>query len=106
MIEKLNKIFEEFKGYYEGCFHNMLWQIIVNDVHANKIKAVFTAITGNGYKIGLSIANEPKYYDTGVFIKEPNYDKANIIMARLNKAMFDLDDEQVLNITMSSMFCK
>jgi hypothetical protein len=107
----LNKIYEENKVYFqEGhpSFHNLLWQLIFNEVHADKLLC-FTTVTVKKYKeakwqIGIVFWNEYGYTPTSVFFSlDTDYDVAESICERLNLDIFGLTPQLAYAIVDRSM---
>lgn len=102
--EKVDKIYDKFKNKFVGDLHNVLWQIIVNGVREDKISAFTSAISANGYKLGIADEQIKGYSSTGVVFKEPAlYDDVQKVIENLNKAVFRLDALQGAKIALSTM---
>jgi len=96
----LNKIYKSYKDLFAQGFHNLLWQIMINEKHADK---VFTACyTGAGLE--LVIADPKGGYIPALCIFNDNitYEKANDFAEDVSKSVFSIDENEVLNRILNS----
>lgn len=107
--EGLNKLYDQFKDKFEkNCspsFHNLLWQIIVNEAYGDRTVA-FCPVVGmeNRITIGVAQQDEPGYYPTQVgFEMSVTWKEAGDICYTLNEEIFGLTPKLSVAIVASSM---
>ena len=102
--EKLNSIYEAYNHLFinsHPSFHNLLWQIIINE--APHEKAAFAVIYSEGQLEIVIALDNGGYIPTGVFFRDISYydscNYADLISARV----FTLSDPEVQAITIHSI---
>ncbi len=92
----LNELYDKYKDDFEkNCspsFHNLLWQIIVNEVMANKTICFTPVYTKTGLQIGIAHANEGGYQATNVHFT-CDYEKASDILEDMNLVLFGMNEK-------------
>lgn len=110
--DQLNKVYDQFKDKFESnyspSFHNLLWQLIINRVHDEKIIVLVPAVMKNGrWEIGLAEHNEPGFIATFVgLLPGIDYKKASEICEKLSKQLFGIDEKLWATILLASMRSK
>lgn len=102
--DQYNKHKHEFVENQMPSFHNLLWQVIVNERFADQTVA-FTAVLRNGRtEIGIAEKDEYGYIPTSVGFNDGiDYKTANDICYDLNEAIFGLNHKASSIIVMTSM---
>jgi hypothetical protein len=94
--EKLNKIYSEYKQYFEtdvlkSSIHNLLWQIMINKAYQGKNIAFHPNISNEGTE--MVIADEQGcFYHTHLFFLDSDYNKCCDISEKLSIEVFDYID--------------
>jgi len=105
-LDRLNRIYDQYKDEFEGDFHNMLWQILVNKVFGDRRMAFHAAILDTGYILGIAEENKPGYHPSYVFFKTLIHREATEITGSLNFEVFNLNNREACEIVLTSMFPK
>jgi hypothetical protein len=104
--ESVDKLYKIYGKYFNGSFHSVLWELIVNCTHAGKLICFHTAIKSKYYVLGLIIANKYGYIPLMATFKTQDYYKAKDITDKLNEHVFNYSEEFCSDIVMSSMRIK
>jgi len=110
--EQHHEIYEEFAEYFCESnqpmglsFHNLIWQIIVNQVDADLTFALHPVDKiPNTFTVGKVLAGSDSFIDLSVyFCLDISYNKACSILDRLNEKLFGITPEQGERIVGDSM---
>ncbi len=102
--EILNKLFDKYKDRFDGSFHNVLWQIMINGKRKDTESCFVSNYTNRGLDLGIADKNESGYTFAGCCFKyNVTYDEAELILADLNKEVFELTEDQAFKISLSSL---
>lgn len=110
--DQLNKVYDQFKDKFEAncspSFHNLLWQLIINRVHDDKIIVLVPAVMKHDrWEVGLAEHNEPGFIATSVgLLSGIDYKEATWICEKLSKQLFGIDEKLWATILLSSMRSK
>ncbi len=104
-LKKLNSLYERFKNDFEGSFHNVLWQIMINENRkGDEGNCAFTPAIKNGETLlGIADRGMSGYCSTGAGFKTHNHNKAQEICDVLNKEVFGVDSKQAAEIVLTTM---
>lgn len=102
-LEKLSKIYEDLKEHFVGEFHDVLWQVIV--ARDNEfIHCCFTVVVRQeGNAIGIATRGLKGYIPTMAYFNEKRYDKAQLILDKLNEAVFSMDKRAAIELTCTTL---
>ena len=101
--KKLNELYKRFKDEFAGGFHNVLWQIMVNETMKARV-VVFHPVVGEGYVEAVLAHVDGGYQHTACFFKKgTTYNEAHDIIDVLNKEVFGVDKMAAHKITAASM---
>ena len=109
MTDKLNYIDEAFKNCFVDAlpsFNNVLWQLMINEVHKEKSKAFHLVTSGkHSYQLVLVFENEKGYNPLEIYFNDDykKYDDTSKIIEELNKQVFNLDYKIAAKIILSSL---
>jgi hypothetical protein len=103
--------YEQFKNHFESnsifSISNLLWQLIVNEVHSDKITCFHPVDSKDEpeyFEIGIIAFNEGGYNKSHVtFLKGTDYDKACDICDQMNEFLFGMTPELCNKIISQSM---
>jgi len=107
----LNEVYDKYKEHFVGGFHNMLWQLFINNRFKQYEKKGFVLAIDKAdpgaYQLGLGIYEECGYYNLNVQFKkrmgsEVYFELAKIIVD-LNRDCFGLMPEESLRIGLSTL---
>lgn len=110
-LARLNVVYDKYKDDFEGSFHNMLWQVMVNGVRDETRSAFVVADAENmvrngkpvaAWEFGIADAGR-KGYTPGSCWYVGDYDKASRVAEELNKEVFGLEPEEGWMIAASTM---
>ncbi len=103
--EKLEYLFEKYKSYVDGDFHNTLWKLLIDEVRKDvKSAFVYLFVSSNGANVGIADYNENGYVPATFSIKSDIAAKQREEMIdELNLIVFDLSPKEAFNIVLSSM---
>jgi hypothetical protein len=102
----LSKLYEKYKDCFLNTmpsFHNLLWQIMINDVHSGKRICFYAAHKEGENILGLVTYNESGYYPAVTFKEELTHEQIVAVAEDLNESVFSLSKEQAIDIISSSM---
>lgn len=94
-IEFFYENYDPMEDHFEKSFpsfHNLLWQLIVNDAHKDKIICLHPVYHGNvGLQISIVFWDERGHQATNVkFRTGTTYDQAQVICDKLNEQLFGI----------------
>jgi hypothetical protein len=102
--DRMNEVYEQFKEFFISNIHTALWHLYVDDITAGKLTCFAANYTNAGQQLGIAVANEWGYIPTPAYFKDGiTYDRAQEILASMNKEVFDLDEKTCDDIVLSSM---
>lgn len=84
-------------------FHNLLWQILINDIFKGKRIAFSPVLRDGKWEIGIATEGEKGYTPTGIVFKNQGRDQAIWVCEDLNLEVFDLSIKEAMLIVASSM---
>jgi hypothetical protein len=103
--EKFNKIYKSYNDLFVPSmpsFHNLLWQIIVNETLKNKTVAFYVDYTDRGAQFVIA-CNDGGYIPTGVFFTEKiGYNAAADYCSDISQQVFDLSKKEIKSIVTNS----
>lgn len=108
----LNSIYSVQKENFQKChpsFHNLLWQLIINEAWKKNKRHCFAPVVSNvenagGFEVGIVETDEQGYFPTRVFFKEGlTFDECVKICEAINTEMFGLSPTNTNEIITSSM---
>lgn len=102
-IDKVEKIYADFKDHFSNKFYNLIWKIIVENYRDVKsTDSAFTPIIQkNHIEIGIADRLWVGYTSTGVMFNSQNYSEAQEILQRLNMEVFELNTKQVTRVILN-----
>jgi hypothetical protein len=105
--DKLKKIYEQYKHLFQPLitsFHNLLWQVMINESMKGKGPVAFTAIVADrGCEMVIASA-DGGYYPTGVkFVEEIEYNKASDHAEEISSHVFGHSKKENWKIVARSM---
>jgi len=103
--DNLSNTYTDFKHLFNGFFHSVLWKILIDEVHKNKVIAFYPCIESGFIRLGIIIANEPGYIATLATMDIP-YKEASKACVNLSIRLFKYDEIAYDKIISSSMFHK
>lgn len=87
-----NKYYMSFEPVGMFTFHNLLWQLIVNEVHKDKKVVLSSNYEVNGQEIVFVFDGETGYYKTHVaFLPNVNYKQGQDICADLSLLIWGIE---------------
>jgi hypothetical protein len=93
--DKLNVIYNMYKDLFSQGYHNLLWQIMINEKHGEK---VFTAAyTDSGLELVIACPEGGYISAMCIFNDNISYNKANDYAEDISKSVFSIDKNEVLN---------
>jgi len=117
--EKVDTLFAKYCEYFAGSFHNLLWQLFVNEVRKPNGIDIRTALTliipkgehieGLSYELALADFDCSGYTPTMTWFRTDNHpemkkwDTAKAIVELMNKDFFDLSAKEACVIVASTM---
>lgn len=107
--KKLNSIYEEYKDYFVKdpfvSFHDILWQIMINEIHKDNVKCFYGTIDSDGQNVlALVIENKDGYIPVAFFKGEINLVSVENLANELSEKVFGLNKDECMKIVNSSMF--
>lgn len=103
-IDELRELYEKYKGYFDGSFHNLLWQLMINEVHADRERALTAVIDKRGYQLGLVLEGMKGYIPTLTWFKPGmKWEECSKIADELSEKIFEIDYEKQNIIVLRSM---
>jgi hypothetical protein len=108
-IDALNEVYDRYKDNFRSnqcpSFHNLLWQIIVNESTGCRL-VVFTPVYHNNMlQVSITTLNETGHRPTNVeFAAGTTYDKAVDVCYALNRLIFGITDllaDRIVAISMA-----
>lgn len=107
--DKLHAIHENHKAEFEPglcSFHNLLWQIMINEVRKDTESAFAVAPSKDQpgrWQIGIADADVLGYTPTEVILVTKDYNEASGVLEKLNREVFGLDTDAAHRIVARSM---
>lgn len=102
-VDKLNKIYHEFKDQFVGEFHDVLWQVIIARTDDFENCCFTVNVTDHGNCLGIAEHRRKGYVPTNAFFNDKQYDKAMKVLDRLNEAVFTLDKREAIELICTTM---
>lgn len=87
--------------FSDDSFHNLLWQILVNNRFSGQEVALTYIADEN--TIGITVKNQGGYIPTGIHFKQPIYEKCVEYINQLNFDIFRLNPVEASLIVLSSL---
>ena len=106
--EKVNFLFEKYKSKFSGGLHDTLWQLLVNKTFGpltNKNYSFVPAIQSGFTRLGIAERNEGGYSPCPTAFKSRKHDENEKICIELSLEVFGVNEDEVEEITLSSI-CK
>ena len=104
-VEKVGTIFDKYQDKFIGSFHNLLWQILVNECRDLKKKDSCFSYDLAMTQIGIADRNTSGYTPTSTTFKdEVPPAKRKEIIDDLNRLVFGLEPEDSMLIVITGMF--
>lgn len=96
--DKFERIYQQFNIKFEKSgmcsLHNLLWQIIINEVHSDKTVVLSTNFEAKGQELVFVFDGEKGYNKTAVaFLDSVDHIEANIIASELSAAIWGIDSD-------------
>jgi len=95
--DKLNKILKTYNDLFTQGFHNLLWQIMINERHKGKKIAFTAAYTDIGLELVLAMPDGGYIPCSCAFNDTITYMKGNDYAEDISMAVFDIDKKEVLD---------
>ena len=96
----LKRIHEAFSGLFKPLlpctFHNLLWQIMINESMKNRRVAFSIADGEHGWQLVIADA-AGGYFPTGVFFKSPNFKHLCTVTDIISSLVFDITTSEALD---------
>lgn len=102
-------VYDPLKDHFETnqaqSFHNLMWQLIVNEAHKDKLICLHPVYQGDaGLQLSIVFFNESGHSPTYVkFVKGTTYDQAHFICDKLNGLLFGMLPDLAMVIVARSM---
>jgi len=108
--EKLNKIYKQYKDNFQNVLpqslHNALWQIMVNNAYAGKLKCFYATPHKKDTCLCLVVANEKGFIPVAYFKKELTLNDCEKFAYEIGLKVFGVDEKAADDIIFSSMHFK
>ena len=88
-VDRLNKIYDQFKNHFDGAFHTLLWEMMIKNKTKGKVMAFTNLVNG---ELALAHGEGGGYLSTGVSFKTNNHNEASEICEKLNMATFSKEN--------------
>ncbi len=102
----VNSTYQKFRDLFtfdpeKGGLHNLLWQILINGLHGDKVIVFYVDALSNE----LILADEKGgFWKTHIHFKEKmTFDECLLISKELNQLIFNLEEDKVDKIINDSM---
>ena len=94
LVREIEKKYGELFQKNITSFNNLIWQVVVNEVHKDK-KIVFTAVyTDGGLELVLAHP-DGGYIPTGVYFLKGDYNEGSDIADDISMIVFKIDSKEV-----------
>ena len=108
VADKFQALYTEVEFVFDHTkiftIHNLLWQIMVNEVHKHKVKALTPVYREGGLEVAIATENESGYNPTGVMFKAgTEYKDAMDICHIINLKAYGWSEDKSIEIITSSM---
>lgn len=103
--KELNEAYKKFNKLFRidtRSFHDLLWQIIVNETFKGRVFCLHVVVEEDGNHLVVAFASGG-YQKTGVYFNDVDYNKCCDIVEGINEAAFKLSIEDTNLIVSNSM---
>ena len=91
ITDRLNKIYDKYNKDFEqgiSSFHNLLWQIMINNNFKGRVVVFYPIVTSEGNEMVVA-SGTGGYTETGVIFKDSDWDKSSALSMEISMLVWD-----------------